>query len=144
MPKNSAQKIVDQFVVDITEAIRGDVRQETAEEVQAKLQQFAVGFGVKPMKAKKAKKAKRKKAKKAAKKPTPRPCPVPGCTDAAYPRHQLVCKEHRDTLERGQILLHRDTADKPGGIWYKLGLGAYAKAERKAEQKAERKRAKAS
>lgn len=49
-----------------------------------------------------------------------RPCPVEGCTETAAPRHQNVCKHHSKTLSREQILLARDKANRPGGVWAKL------------------------
>jgi hypothetical protein len=127
MQKQDIQAIVDQFVSDLTEAIRGDAQREVAERIQ----EFAVGFGGNPIKGQKAvKKASRAKT-------PPRPCPVPGCTEVAHNRYQLVCKKHREELDRKDILFHRDVAEKPGGIWYKMGLGPHAKADKKkAEKKA--------
>jgi hypothetical protein len=30
----------------------------------------------------------------------------------------MVCKGHSETLKREEILIARDKADKPGGVWY--------------------------
>lgn len=123
MATKNVQQIVDQFIADITEAIKGDAEQE----VQEKLQEFAANFGEAPMKRKRtSRKGTQKKRKQ-----LERPCPVPGCKGAAANRHQCVCKEHSESLERQEILLHKDNAVKPGGVWYKLGIGPFAKAEAK-------------
>lgn len=47
-----------------------------------------------------------------------RQCPVKGCDGRAVPRYQMVCAEHSKKLSREKILIARDIADKPGGIWY--------------------------
>lgn len=125
MQEQDIKSIVDQFVSDLTEAIKGDAKREVAQE----LQRFATGFGGNPVKGQKsAKKTPRAKM-------PPRPCPVPGCTEAAHNRYQLVCKKHREELGRGDILVHRDTAEKPGGIWYEMGIGPHAKADKKKADK---------
>jgi hypothetical protein len=125
MSQESIRQIVDQFILDITEAVRGDAKAEVAQEIREKLKGFADGFGARSMKSKNATRKGRKGVTLS------RPCPVPGCKETAFPRHQLVCKEHSETLERKDILMHRDVAAQPGGIWYKLGLGSHAKADRK-------------
>jgi hypothetical protein len=49
-----------------------------------------------------------------------RPCPVPECKEIAAPRYQMVCKGHSETLSRDEIVVHRDNAVKPGGVWFDL------------------------
>lgn len=55
-----------------------------------------------------------------------RPCPVPDCKEIAAPRYQMVCKGHSETLTREEIIVHRDNANKPGGIWFGLKPGRKA------------------
>jgi len=107
MADKSVQQVVDAFVNDLRDALRMERDQQLAEF----LQQSGVNlnFGDKPV-----------ARKKTSTRSISKPCPVDGCDKMAAPRHQMVCKEHSASLSREEILMARDKAEKPGGIWYKL------------------------
>ena len=111
MVSKKIQDIVDRFVVELTDAAREDA----AVALQDRLR------GVLGSSTKIAPAVKRRKTTKGY--TVLRPCPVPGCENIAAPRHQMVCKGHNETLTREEILVHRDHASKPGGIWYDLKPG---------------------
>ena len=48
---------------------------------------------------------------------TRKPCPVPGCSHLAAPRHSMVCPDHRD-LTQIQKDEYKAKAMAPGGLWY--------------------------
>lgn len=106
MASKKIQKIVDKFVSDIMEA----AEDSALDKIQETLGEAMAGRMV----------TRKKSAKKG--KSILRPCPIKGCKGTAAPRYGMVCKKHSE-LERGEILLARDIAEKPGGIWYEIKHG---------------------
>ena len=117
-------------IADIIGEIQEDAREQAMEQVQQVLNKSLSGqfknFGNKPMKAAKGK----------ARAYYHRPCPVKRCKNEAFPRFKQVCKDHYGTLSDDDIVLLRAKAERPGGVWYKMGIGKYAKADEKKAAKA--------
>lgn len=123
MASKRIQEIVDRFVAELTAASEEEataVAEAAAEEASEALQQRirdalsgSVDYQDLPVKRRKTTKGYT----------VLRPCPVPGCKEIAAPRYQMVCKGHGETLSREDILVHRDTANKPGGVWFDLVPG---------------------
>jgi hypothetical protein len=110
MASKKIQKIVDKFVADIVSA----AEDEAMEMIQARLGDALSGrvaTGVK----------RRKSSKKG--KSILRPCPIKGCKGTAAPRYQMVCKKHNEACTREEIVIARDIAERPGGIWYEAKSG---------------------
>ena len=110
MASNRIQKLVDKFVADIVEAAEEDA----LDTLQERLGDALSGRVV-------AKVKRRRSSNKG--KSILRPCPVKGCKETAAPRYQMVCKEHSESLTREKIVVIRDKAERPGGIWYVLKHG---------------------
>lgn len=108
MASERVQEIVDRFRAELLEALE----QEAAENFQGRLRAVLDGA---PGEILAASPTKRRKTTKGY--TVLRPCPIDGCTKIAAPRYQMVCKEHSDTLSREEILVARDNAVKPGGVW---------------------------
>jgi hypothetical protein len=117
MATKSVQEVVDVFVSDLRDALRTERDTQLAKFFQ----QGGLNFGDKPI-------AKKKTSSRSISKP----CPVEGCKKMAAPRHQMVCKGHSESLSRQEILMARDKADKPGGIWYELKQGKKKKGKKSA------------
>lgn len=111
MASNRVQEIVSRFVAELTAAAEADA----AEALQDRLR------GVLGSSAKDLAPVKRRKTTKGY--TVLRPCPIPGCKETAAPRWMMVCKGHCETLPREDILVARDNANKPGGIWADLKPG---------------------
>ena len=108
MTSKKVQNIVDKFVADILEA----AEESALDRLQETLGDALAGRVI-PKRRKSANK----------RKSILRPCPVKGCKHVAAPRYQMVCKEHNASLKREEILIARDIAEKPGGIWYEMKHG---------------------
>lgn len=119
MSRKSIREATERFVAEI----EGIIDAEVAEQIKRRLVTITESFGNKPMKAKKARKN------------VPRPCPVPGCKAQAFPRFHQLCKKHDDELSVAEGDTLRAAAERPGGKWYKLGIGKYAAADRKKSSK---------
>jgi hypothetical protein len=118
MADKSVQQVVDTFVNDLRDALKVERDQQLLEFFQKS--GMDVGFGDKPV-----------ARKKTTSRSISKPCPVDGCDKMAAPRHQMVCKEHSTTLSREEILMARDKAEKPGGIWYELKQGKKRKSKKR-------------
>jgi hypothetical protein len=113
MASKRVQEIVDRFVAELTAASE----EEATEALQERIRDMLGGS----MKGQVLIPAKRRKTTKGY--TVLRPCPVPDCKEIAAPRYQMVCKGHGETLSREDILVHRDNASKPGGVWFDLVPG---------------------
>ena len=109
MASKKLQKIVEKFVADVVAV----AEEEALENIQEQLGLALTG---------KVTKVKRRKSPSHKGKSILKPCPIDGCKNTAAPRYQMVCKKHSD-LPREKILLARDKAEKPGGIWYEIKHG---------------------
>ena len=107
MASKKIQKIVDRFVSDIIAATEADAMERIKKSLGIAV---SGAVGVK----------RRRSSNKG--KSMLRPCPVGGCKATAAPRYQMVCKKH-SALPREDILIARDIAEKPGGIWYEMKHG---------------------
>jgi len=125
MARNRIREAVDRFVAEIEQIIET----EASERVQKRLQSITENFGNKPMSVKRSRKV------------VPRPCPVPKCKAQAAPRFHQLCRKHDDELSLEEGDAHRAKAERPGGKWYKLGIGKYATADRKKAAKRKGKKA---
>jgi len=105
MASKKLQEIVDRFVAEIIEI----AEDEALDNVQKRLGE-ALSLPVKLPKIKRRKSTKGRSIL--------RPCPIKGCKETAAPRWQMVCQEHAGKLSREEILIARDIADKPGGVWF--------------------------
>lgn len=110
MPSKKIQDIVDRFVADIMAAAEEDALESIQERLGIALTETRTGRSGKTFKRRKSTKGKS----------ILRPCPIKGCKNTAAPRYQMVCKEHSESLSREEIVVARDKAEKPGGIWYKM------------------------
>ena len=102
MASKKLQDIVDRFVAEIVQIAEEDAM----DRIQERLGEVMSA----PVKVKRRKSTKGRSIL--------RPCPIAGCKETAAPRYQMVCKEHAGKLKREEILIARDKADKPGGVWY--------------------------
>jgi hypothetical protein len=105
MASKKIQKIVDKFVADIVAVAEA----EAMDVIQARLGKALSGPVVPKVK-------RRKSSRKG--KSNLKPCPIKGCKETAAPRWMMVCKEHKESCTREQIVLARDVAERPGGIWF--------------------------
>lgn len=105
MASKKLQEIVDRFVAEIIEA----AEDEALDNVQKRLGEALSA----PLNLPKVKRRRSTKGRSVL-----RPCPIKGCKETAAPRYQMVCKGHSDKLSREEILIARDIADKPGGVWF--------------------------
>lgn len=105
MASKKLQDIVDRFVADVVQI----AEEEAVDRIQERLGD-ALSASVKIQRVKRRKSTKGRSIL--------RPCPIKGCKETAAPRYQMVCKGHSETVKREEILLARDKADKPGGVWY--------------------------
>ncbi|MHC4930203.1 MAG: hypothetical protein ACYTFU_11155 [Planctomycetota bacterium] len=105
MSSKKIQEVVDRFVAEIV----GIAEDEALDRVQKRLGE-ALSVPVKLPKVKRRKSTKGRSIL--------RPCPIKSCKRTAAPRWQMVCQEHSESLSREEILLARDVADKPGGVWF--------------------------
>ena len=111
MASKRIQEIVDRFVTELTAAAEDDASSALQDRLR----------GVLGASAKYLVPIKRRKTTKGY--TVLRPCPIPGCRETAAPRWMMVCKGHCETLAREDILVARDNANKPGGLWYDLKPG---------------------
>jgi len=113
--------------------ILGEIEVEAQERAVSRVTEaLGKSFGDKPINKPASKKAAAKTAvKKRGRKRRyfKRPCPVPKCKSEAFPRYHQVCKEHCEEMEVEDIDALRAKAERPGGIWYKLGIGKYAQTD---------------
>ena len=121
MSRNQVRDLIDKFVEDLDAAIEDRVDALVGERIKA----IADSFGGRPMKASPARQPAKKKSRPR------RPCPVEGCDQLAAPRYHMVCKRHNDELTIDEIDAARSKAERPGGLWYKLGLGKHAATDRR-------------
>lgn len=128
MANRTIQEIVDAFVKELSEVIREQARDEALDCVKAGLGMKA-SFGNKPMKSK-------KEPEKRKRNYTRRPCPVEGCDRMGVPRFHQLCREHDRELSIEESDALRARAERPGGKWYKLGIGKYFAADEKKRKKA--------
>lgn len=111
MNSKGIKAIIDRFVSELTEA----VEKEASDAVQDRLREV---IGASPGDA--VPSLVRRRTTKGYS--VLRPCPVPGCSGTAAPRHQMVCKEHSKTMSREEIIVARDNAYKPDGVWRDIKL----------------------
>lgn len=108
MASKRVQEIVDRFAAELLVVLE----EEASESLQERLR------GVLGSSAKELAPIKRRKTTKGY--TVLKPCPIPECKETAAPRHQMVCAHHSATLSREDILVARDNANKPGGVWADL------------------------
>jgi len=111
MASKRVQEIVDRFVAELTAAAEEDAAASLQDRLRGVL-----GGSVKDLAP-----VKRRKTTKGY--TVLRPCPIAGCKETAAPRFGMVCKGHGASLSREDILMARDNAVKPGGIWFNLKPG---------------------
>jgi hypothetical protein len=114
MASKRLMEIINRFMTELTAAAEEDA----AEAVQERLRGVLDGSVKNLVSAKGPSRVKRRKTTKGY--TMLRPCPVPDCKEIAAPRYQMVCKGHSQTLSREEIIIHRDNATKPGGVWSDL------------------------
>jgi hypothetical protein len=122
MASKKLQDIVDRFFTEVGQL----AEEEAVDRIQERLN-GALSTSVKIQKVKRRKSTKGRSIL--------RPCPITGCKETAAPRYQMVCKEHSESLDREVILLARDVADKPGGVWYQAKGWTKAEVARKSKAK---------
>lgn len=110
MASKKLQKIIDKFVADIV----GAAEEEAMDRIQERLGNALSGRVVSGVKRRKS--SRRGKS-------ILRPCPIEGCKGTAAPRYQMVCKEHNESCSREEIVIARDIAERPGGIWHVMKHG---------------------
>jgi hypothetical protein len=115
MASKRVQEIVNKFMTELVQA----VEEEAAESIQDRLR-GVIGATAKALPIKIAAPKRRRTTKGYV---MLRPCPVPDCKEMAAPRYQMVCKGHSELLTREAIIIHRDNANKPGGVWHDLKPG---------------------
>lgn len=108
MKSKKLQEIVDRFVAEVVQV----AEEEAMDAIQERLGK-ALGSSIDLPKVKRRKSTKGKSILK--------PCPIKGCKETAAPRWMMVCKNHKEKLTREEIVIARDVASRPGGIW---NLGA--------------------
>lgn len=118
MASKRVQEIVNKFMAELIQA----VEEEAAESLQDRLRDM-IGASAKALPVKLQVPKRRRTTKGYV---MLRPCPVPECKEMAAPRYQMVCKGHSETLSREEIIVHRDNANKPGGVWHDLKPGKKA------------------
>jgi hypothetical protein len=101
------KEIVNRFVSEVMEIAQEEAASSLREKITEEFRN-AIADGSIPFKRKKTKRAS-----------ILRQCPIAGCEAVAAPRWGMVCKEHRDSCSRDQILEARANATKEGGIWHK-------------------------
>lgn len=111
MASKRVQEILDRFTAELLEALEEEANGSLQERLRAVLGSAAKDLT--PVKRRKTTKGYT----------VLRPCPIPDCKEIAAPRYQMVCKGHNETLTREEILVARDNANKPGGIWADLKPG---------------------
>jgi hypothetical protein len=109
MASEKIRSIVEKFVADILEAADEVAVNDLNEKVREFVGAAPGDLTLKPIKRRKTTKGYT----------VLRPCPIPGCKETAAPRWGAVCKGHKD-LPREEILVARDNAAKPGGVWFDL------------------------
>jgi hypothetical protein len=103
---SAARNAIERFASELCEIIEGRVKEEVSREIL----RFAEGVSGRT----------EAPASRRHRRFVIRPCPVDGCMEKAAPRHQNVCKFHSETLPREKILIARDRANRPGGVWYEM------------------------
>ena len=132
--KEVAERLAKALLGPVME-ILGEIEVEAQERAVSRVTAaLSKSFGNKPINKPAAKKAVGKTktvAKKRGKKRRyfKRPCPVLRCKREAFPRYHQVCKEHCEEMEVEDIDTLRAKAERPGGIWYRLGIGKYAQTD---------------
>ena len=119
MASKRVQEVVSRFVAELAEAAERDAAEAIRDQLRGVLgasQRNATERDSAPVKRRRTTKGYS----------VLRPCPIPGCSGTAAPRYGMVCKPHSQTLTREEILVARDNANKPEGIWYHLKPGRRA------------------
>jgi hypothetical protein len=120
MASKRVQDIVDRFVADLMSV----ANEEAVVSLQDRLRGILGGAAVPAVSAAPAVIRRRRRRRKTTRGYTVlKPCPIPECKETAAPRWGMVCKGHGATLSREDILVARDNANKPGGIWADLKSG---------------------
>lgn len=101
------KEVVDRFVFEVIQIAQEEAVESLRDQISDEFRS-AIADGTIPFKRKKSKRPS-----------VLRPCPIDGCGQIAAPRWGMVCKEHRDSCTREQILEARANAVKVGGIWYR-------------------------
>lgn len=117
MASKRIQEIVDRFVAELSAAAEEDAAMALQDRLRGVLG-VSVGDAGSPRKAAVFKRRRTTKGYTVL-----RPCPIAGCKETAAPRFGMVCKGHGASLSREDILMARDVAAKPGGIWFGLKAG---------------------
>lgn len=117
MSSKRVQEVIDKFVDELVAAAEQDALDSVRDRIRDSLG-INIGLLVSSQASKRRKSTRRFSMA--------RPCPIPGCDDIAYPRHGMVCKKHNAELSREDILVARDNANKPGGIWSNWKAGKKA------------------
>ena len=111
MKSKKLQKIIDRFVAEVVEIAEIEAMDKIRERLGAALTSPAPAPAVKRRKSTKGQS-------------TLRPCPIKGCKETAAPRFGMVCKAHKEKLTREEIVVARDVAKQPGGVWADLKKSA--------------------
>jgi hypothetical protein len=107
MVSKRVQEVVDRFVVELIAVAKVDAAEEISNRLRGVFGGEAPAREVSPAKDRKTTKGYK----------VTRPCPIEGCGEIAVSRFGMVCKGHSETLSREEVLVARDNAKKPGGVW---------------------------